>query len=183
MYELDVAVTRAINGWAERNGFVDLLMIWASAVGIQLMILAAAALWRRRFDRLHMRHVLAAAGFSFLLGLSLNQLIALLVHRLRPYDGGVTHLLIARSSDFSFPSDHATAACAIAAAFLLGGTRRLALCFLMAALLVSLSRVYVGVHYAGDVLGGALTGIIAAAVVHSIYLAGTRADRFITSIL
>ena len=183
MYELDVAVTRAINGWAERNGAVDLLMIWASDVGIQLMILAAAGLWRRRNDRLHMRHVLAAAGFSFLLGLSLNQVILLFVHRLRPYDGGVTHLLIARSSDFSFPSDHATAAFAIAAAFLLGGTRHLALCFLTAALLVSMSRVYVGVHYASDVLGGALTGIIAAAGVRSIYLEGTRADRFITSIL
>jgi len=46
-----------------------------------------------------------------------------------------------------------------------------------------MSRVYVGVHYASDILGGALTGIIAAAVVRSIYLEGTRADRFITSIL
>jgi len=183
MYELDVMVTRAINGWAERNGAADLVMIWASAIGIQLMILAAAGQWRCRSDRPHTRHVLAAAGFSFLLGLSLNQVILLFVHRLRPYDGDVTHLLIARSSDFSFPSDHATAAFAIAAAFLLGGTRRFALCFLAVALLVSLSRVYVGVHYASDVLGGALMGIIAAAVVRSIYLEGTRADRFITGIL
>jgi undecaprenyl-diphosphatase len=183
MYELDVAVTRTINGWAERNGAVDLLMIWASAVGIQLMILAAAGLWRRRYDRLHTRHVLAVAGCSFLFGLSLNQLILLLVHRLRPYDGGITHLLIGQSTDFSFPSDHAAAAFAIAATFVFGGTRSFALCFLAAALLVSLSRVYVGVHYASDVLGGALTGVIAAAVVRSTYLEGTRADRFITNIL
>lgn len=68
---------------------------------------------------MHTRHVLVATGLSPLLGLALNQLILLVVHRMQPYDGGVTHLLIARSADFSFPSDHATAVFAIAAAFLL----------------------------------------------------------------
>jgi undecaprenyl-diphosphatase len=48
---------------------------------------------------------------------------------------------------------------------------------------VIVSRVYVGTHYASDVLGGAVTGIIAAAVVRSVYWEGTRADRFVTSIL
>jgi hypothetical protein len=72
---------------------------------------------------------------------------------------------------------------AIAAAFLLHGMRRRGLGFLAAALLVIVSRVYVGTHYASDVLGGAVTGIIAAAVVRSVYWEGTRADRFVTSIL
>jgi undecaprenyl-diphosphatase len=61
--------------------------------------------------------------------------------------------------------------------------RRRGLGFLAAALLVIVSRVYVGTHYASDVLGGAVTGIIAAAVVRSVYWEGTRADRFVTSIL
>jgi len=72
---------------------------------------------------------------------------------------------------------------AIAAAFLLHGMRRLGLGFLAAALVVTFSRVYIGTHYASDVLGGALTGIVAAAVVRSVYWEGTRADRFITGIL
>jgi undecaprenyl-diphosphatase len=54
---------------------------------------------------------------------------------------------------------------------------------LAAALLVIVSRVYVGTHYAGDVLGGAVTGIIAAALVRVVYWEGTLADRFITSVL
>jgi len=61
------------------------------------------------------------ASFSFLLGLALNQLILLFVHRIRPYDGGVTNFLIDRSADFSFPSHHATTSssmdCAQAAQF------------------------------------------------------------------
>jgi len=107
----------------------------------------------------------------------------LFIHRVRPYDSGVTNLMIARSGDFSFPSDHATATFAIAAALLLHGMGRRGLGFLIAALLVTFSRVYVGTHYASDVLGGALTGIVAAVVVRSVYREGTRADRFVTGIL
>jgi undecaprenyl-diphosphatase len=183
MYELDVAVTHAINGWAERNAAVDLLMIWISAIGVPLLVLAVVGQWWRQAERSHTRHVLVAAGLSFLLGMALNQFILLFVHRMRPYDGGITHLLIARSGDFSFPSDHATATFAVAAAFLLHGMRPLGLGFLAMALLVTFSRVYVGTHYASDVLGGALTGIVAAAVVRSVFWEGTRVDRFITDIL
>ncbi|TJW42786.1 MAG: phosphatase PAP2 family protein [Mesorhizobium sp.] len=183
MYELDVAVTHAINSIAGTNAALDFLMIWVSAVGVPLIVLAVAGQWWRRTDRQLTRHVLLAAGFSFLLGLALNQLILLLVHRMRPYDAGVTHLLIAHSADPSFPSDHATATIAIAAAFLLHGMRRLGFWFLVAALLVTVSRVYIGTHYVSDVLGGALTGIVAALLVRALYREGTRADRLITSIL
>lgn len=183
MYEFDVAVTQAINGWAQRSVFADVLMISISAMGVPLLVLAVAGQWWLQNDRRHTRHVLVAAGFSFLLGLALNQLLLLLVDRMRPYDAGVAHLLIARSADPSFPSDHATASFAIAAAFLLHGMRRRGLGFLAAALVMILSRVYVGTHYASDVLGGAMTGIVAAVVVRSVYREGTRGDRFITGIL
>lgn len=183
MYELDAAVTHAINSVAGSIAPIDFLMIWVSAIGVPILVLAVAGQWWRRADREHTRHVLVAAGFSFLLGLALNQLILLFVHRIRPYDAGITHLIVARSADPSFPSDHATAAFAVAAAFLVHGMRRVGFWFLAAAMLMFISRVYIGTHYVSDVLGGALTGIVAAAVVRSIYWEGTRADRFITGLL
>jgi undecaprenyl-diphosphatase len=182
MYELDATVTHAINSIAGKSTALDFLMIWVSAIGVPLLVLAVAGQWWRA-DRQHTRHVLVTAGFSFLFGLALNQLVLLFVHRMRPYDAGVSHLLIARSADPSFPSDHATATIAIAAAFLLQGMRRLGFWFLAAAMLVIVSRVYIGTHYASDVLGGALTGIVAAVLVRALYREGTRADRLITSIL
>lgn len=182
MYEVDSTLTHAINGLSERIGTLDFLMVWISAVGVPLLVLAVAAQWWSRTNRPRTRHVIVAAGLSFLLGLALNQLILLFVHRMRPYDGGVTHLLIDRSADFSFPSDHATATFAITAAFLLHGMRRVGLSFLAAAALVTFSRVYIGTHYASDVLGGALTGILAAVIVRAAYQEDTRVDRVITGI-
>ncbi|TPE53771.1 phosphatase PAP2 family protein [Amaricoccus solimangrovi] len=183
MYHLDVTLTRAINGLAGGSAAFDALMIWTSRIGVPLLVLAVALRWWRGADRRHSRHVLVAAGLTFLLGLFLNQIIVHLVHRVRPYDAGVSRLLIERSADVSFPSDHATATVAIAAAFLLHGTRRMGLAFGLAALLVCFSRIYVGTHYAGDVLGGALTAVLAALLVARLYTEGTRLDRIVTGIL
>jgi undecaprenyl-diphosphatase len=61
--------------------------------------------------------------------------------------------------------------------------RRAGLGFLAAAALVTVSRVYIGTHYASDVLGGALTGAFAAVIVRAAYREDTRIDRLITGIL
>lgn len=180
---LDSVTTAAINGLGGQWPGLDTVMEAVSAYGIPVLVALVALQWWRRQDCAHTRHVLVAAGCSFLLGLGLNQLVLLFVHRLRPYDASVSHLLIPPSADWSFPSDHATAAMAIAATFLLHRMPREGAAFLAAALLMMFSRVYVGIHYAGDVLGGALTGLAAAVVVWKLYREGTRADRLVTSIL
>ncbi len=182
-YDLDATATHTINSLAGASAAIDFLMVWVSAIGVPLLVLAVAGRWWRGPDRSHNRHVLVATGLSFLVGLAVNQIILLFVHRIRPYDAGITHLLIDRSADPSFPSDHATATFAIAAAFLLYGVRRLGLWFLAAAVLVAISRVYIGTHYVGDVLGGAMTGILAAMLIRALYREGTHLDQLVTSIL
>jgi undecaprenyl-diphosphatase len=182
MYELDAAITGWINSLAG-NGLLDQLMIAVSTIGAPLLVLAVAAQWWAGSERTRTRHVLIAAGLTFLIGLGINQIILLFDHRIRPYDVGITRLLIERSSDPSFPSDHATASFAIAAAFLAHKLPKRGFFFLLAAVLVSLSRVYIGTHYISDVMGGALTGILAAILVKALYRPETRVDRFITGIL
>lgn len=182
IYTIDANLTHWINSWAGHSQFVDLLMLWVSSFGVPILVLAVACQWWARHDRQHTRHILVAAGFSFLIGLAFNQFILLFVQRVRPYDGGITSLLVTPSGDPSFPSDHATASFAIAAAFLAHRFRG-ATTFLAAAVLVSVSRIYLGTHYVSDIIGGAVTAISAAALVRWMYQEGTRADRFLTGIL
>lgn len=183
MLDLDPYLTRLLNSPAGQLPVVDPFMIWVSTLGVPVLVALVALQWWRRVDRNYVRHVLVASGLSFLLGLGLNQLILLFIHRVRPYDAGVSHLLIPPSADWSLPSDHATATMAIAASFLLHRLPRTGALFLAASLLMMYARVYVGIHYVSDVLTGALTGVVAAVLVWTFYRPGTRVDRFITAIL
>lgn len=180
---MDQSITQWANSFAGSSSALDWIMIAASQFGVPLLILFVALQWWSRRERLSIRHTCVAAGLSFLIGLGLNQIILLFVHRIRPYDAGLTHLIVSRSGDWSFPSDHATASLAIAATFLLHRVWRRAFIPWAGALLICVSRVYIGTHYASDVLGGAVTGVVAALVVRSLYWEGTWADRFITGIL
>src|ERR1700674_6112135 len=126
---MDQAITQWINTPAGSNGLLDAVMIMAGKVGVPLLIVLVVVQWWSKIDRTHVRHTCIAAGLSFLIGLRLNQVILLFVHRARPYDAGVSHLIISKSPDWSFPSDHATASIAIVAAFALHGLPRRALFF------------------------------------------------------
>lgn len=180
---MDAEITHWINSIAGQSPVLDQTMIAVTSYGVPLIVLAVALQWFSRSDRRHVRHAAICAGLSFLAGLALNQVILLFVHRMRPYDMGLTHLLIAPSADWSFPSDHATATMAVAAAFLLQGARARGAFLTLAALMVCLSRVFVGTHYVTDVLGGAVTGIAAALAIRLFYKENTRIDRLLTGIL
>ena len=80
------------------------------------------------------------------------------IDRARPYTAlANVHVLLDRSADFSFPSDHATATSAIAAGIYLVN-RRLGILAGIGALLMAFARVYAGVHYPSDVLAGLALG-------------------------
>lgn len=165
---MDRMITAAANAPAGAHPLFDSVMIALTQFGVPLVVVMAALQWRSRNDRLHVRHVALTAGLSFVLGLGINQMILLFVHRVRPYDAGVTHLIIPPSADPSFPSDHATAVAAVVAAFSLQGLPRRTALLGMAALLIICSRVYVGTYYVTDV---------------AFYRVGSRLDAAVTGIL
>lgn len=180
---MDQAITQWINSPAGSNALLDSVMITITEVGVPVLVALVVAQWWSKIDRTHVRHACIAAGLSFLIGLSINQIVLLFVHRARPYDAGVTHLIISKSADWSFPSDHATASIAIVAAFAILGLPRRALLFGLLALLICWSRIFVGTHYQTDVLGGSFTGVFATMVVRVFYREGSKLDRFVTGLL
>ncbi|GAB2906591.1 hypothetical protein GCM10027047_00980 [Rhodococcus aerolatus] len=98
------------------------------------------------------------AGAGVLLAVAVNQPVAALVDHARPFaaDPGVL-TLVSRSTDPSFPSDHATMAGAAAVGLWLV-SRRLGVVAAVLAVVMAATRVYVGVHYPGDVLAGLVLG-------------------------
>ena len=86
-----------------------------------------------------------------------NLILKNLIARTRPYEvvDGLTRIIEAQP-DFSFPSGHAGASFAAAVIFFIYLPKKFGVPALILAFLISLSRLYVGVHYPTDVLAGAL---------------------------
>lgn len=89
-----------------------------------------------------------------LLALALNQPLANAAAEPRPY-AVLPHVLVlvSRSSDYSFPSDHAVMAGAVALGVILT-SRLLGWLAVLMALLMAIARVYVGAHFPLDVVAG-----------------------------
>jgi undecaprenyl-diphosphatase len=124
------------------------------AIGVLATGLYCIASGRPRF---------ALAMLATPLAFAFCSLVKLFVHRPRP-----TEALIMVPSTFAFPSGHAAAATALfltmallAAQGELGPRRIIIGAGLAIALLVGWSRVYLGVHYFSDVIGGMLLGLAA----------------------
>ncbi|HVO77643.1 MAG TPA: phosphatase PAP2 family protein [Methanomassiliicoccales archaeon] len=82
-----------------------------------------------------------------------------LVNRPRPYEALANVKYVAAQFGHSFPSGHAAGAFVIAA--VVGMKERWTLLPLVfISVLVALSRVYIGVHYPFDIVGGAIAGSI-----------------------
>jgi undecaprenyl-diphosphatase len=111
------------------------------------------------------RRATVAAVLSAGLGLAVAKVISELVDRARPFvaDAHDVHLFSGHAADPGFPSDHATAAFAIATAIVLR-KRSWGIFALAAAAVLSVGRVALGVHYPSDVLAGAALGATAALV-------------------
>jgi undecaprenyl-diphosphatase len=160
--QIDVQIFYFINGTLQNNFFdwfmpfitkkehwfpvwavIVILMIWKGGKEGRLIILFVIPL------------ILLSDQLS-------SSILKPLVGRIRPCNAlENVNLLVNRSKAYSFPSAHAANFFALATYF---GYyfRKYIWWFLLVSALVAYSRVYVGVHYPFDVLGGAVIGTICA---------------------
>jgi undecaprenyl-diphosphatase len=164
-HRLDDQLLLAVNGFARDTPSLHGAFVDYGKYG--LVVFAALLLAGLVAARARSSAALAATGWAAvatLIALAVNQPLGHLVAEARPY---VTHPAILRladrTSDFSFPSDHAVMAGAVAAGLTIAH-RRLGAVAWVAAVLMAFTRVYIAAHYPWDVVAGLVLGALIALV-------------------
>lgn len=186
LHKFDQGVSLEINSWD--SPVTDVIWQFFSSVPVWIpmyILIAAMLIWKLGWKKGLI--VLAAAGLTFGFCDQCSNIIKDAVGRVRPIndvfmlENGL-NILEKRSTSFSFFSAHAANAFGLATCTYIALTRLLpevekeryswnsiyaAWIFTWAAL-VAISRVFVGKHYLGDVLAGAIIGALAGYVFSTI---------------
>ncbi|MFJ6394019.1 phosphatase PAP2 family protein [Streptomyces sp. NPDC091972] len=174
----DVDLLYDINGLAkDAPHWFDRVMEYVGEYGILLgMVLLILGCWwagRRRAgeDAASSVAALVWAPLAAALAVLVNVPIRGFVERPRPFR---THegieVLVSGKTDYSFVSDHATITMAMAVALFVAN-RRFGLVGIALALLEGFCRVYMGVHYPTDVVGGFALGTAVALLLSPLAMA------------
>lgn len=159
---IDTRVFEWFNSLVGKNYWLDLKLIFLSVYLIYLIPVFLVILWfvyKKGRETSLRATVVGAIGW-----LVVTPLISKLWFRERPLDNTLipSKEIVFHRPTYSFPSDHALFLFALATGFYLGGERKISYFLYIVAVLVSLSRVIVGVHFIGDVLVGWIIGGIVA---------------------
>ena len=149
-----------INQFAKQNQFLDLIAIIFAKGMPYIFILFEIYL----YFILKKKNKAIFAFYSVILGLFISYIISLFYFHNRPFMDNLGIMLISHKAETSFPSDHTTFLFSIAFSFLLFKVKFWKW-FLSLALLGGISRIYVGVHYPYDILGGIFIGFISAFII------------------
>ncbi|MDP4000895.1 MAG: phosphatase PAP2 family protein [bacterium] len=153
---MDEIIFKFINNFAGQNQTLDYVGIFFAEYLFFVLVGLVIVLWL--YKSLSNRNV-SLAFVSVLVIKLLAEGLKHLIDRPRPFTVMDVNQLIERESGLSFPSGHTMVLFALAFSFY--GTRWF-WPFIVLASLGSLARVFVGVHYITDILGGI---VIAALVV------------------
>ncbi|MDD4509611.1 MAG: phosphatase PAP2 family protein [Oscillospiraceae bacterium] len=135
-------------------------LLWIACSGLMLFF--------KRWRRIG----IAALVAMFLAFVSGEIILKNLVARPRPFiEIDALIPLLPMQQGFSFPSGHTASSFAAAFVYVRGAPARWAkISFPILAVLMGISRLYVGVHYPSDVLAGAILGLFWSLVVWQLFL-------------
>lgn len=158
---MEWSILHTLNDFLYRHdGVEDPLLLYINAsealfVGALVLVFLFANGERLRAWRRAALAAVLSAGVALLIAKCISEL----VDRARPFivDPSGVHLFSGHAADPGFPSDHATGAFAVAMAIYLRN-RAVGTLALLAAAVLAVGRVAIGVHFPSDVLAGAVLG-------------------------
>ena len=169
MNSFDLFTYHLLNHWAGHHLLIDAVMSFLAQYSLEMYAVLFLVAWfilpKHDAER---RHALVVMGFSGILALGFNVVIAHIWFRPRPLVSlakGTYTQLIPHALDASFPSDHTSGSFAFAAASWKRVDYWISHLFTFLAIFVAIARVYTGVHWPTDVLAGIIIGIVSSRIV------------------
>ncbi len=150
---------KKINDLANKYNWLDQIgVFFAEYSGFVMIFILIFLIWK---DKLDEGLFFKAIALSFFTRFVLLKIIRRFIERNRPFITHNVNLLIRRLSDLSFPSGHSTFFFTLS--FIIWfGNKEIGSWMLLNSFLIGLSRVFVGVHYPLDILGGSFLGYLIA---------------------
>lgn len=143
---------------ADKNSFLDSLMIFGAVYLIWITVFLVIFLGI--FGSSKEKRALLLSVIGIIVAWILIFIIRLFIFEPRPYIALSINPLINVTNPAAFPSVHTTLMAVPASAYLFVKSKW-AFLFMFFLVWVALARIYVGVHYPFDILGGLLVGFIA----------------------
>ncbi len=144
-----------INQFAGKNYFLDNVMIFFASFLIIYIPIYLIYEWLFSSKRYALT-AFSVAVISFLLA----NVIHFFYHHPRPFEINYGTNLIKHESNSSFPSEHASVSFAFAFAYIYLKKYKRGVLFFIFAVIISLARVYCGVHFPFDIVGGFFNALI-----------------------
>lgn len=168
---LDLYVARAVNGFLSASGgfFTPIFKIitLSGNLGLVFILSAIAVSFFKKTRKVGVAAIIAIAVGALITNVVLKNV----VDRARPFaDESSEYFAFWKAagsipvSDSSFPSGHTTAATAFGATFFAFCKKRYSWAFLFIPVVMGFTRIYFGVHYTTDVLGGMAAGAVSAVI-------------------
>ncbi len=152
-----------------RNPFLNWIFIcftWSATGGVWWVVALSVNLINR--FRLSFPPDFLNAFFAPLLVWGINFVLKKLIRRPRPAAANKDIIPLAKAPCFSFPSSHAGSTFAFFFILLWWDFPK-AMPFCFWALIVSFSRMYLGVHFLTDIIGGILIGLLASGIIYLVF--------------